>query len=223
METAVSPDKVCEMFVRSGIALFYVFDACSGGLVMMNDPGRLFSSQKLPSGEDPARAIMDLSHEDDRHVVEEWKKFLESKQDSFWMSYFRIPDAQGICRWYLFKGMVSRHEASGLPLWTAGLMVPLGRMGEFHPQLHKMVRENNLQGDPTRLDSLTRQEKKVAVLIARGYSYTRIAIQLHIQPVTVNTHRRNILRKLHLKNIAQIACVVYESGLMKNDETFPDD
>lgn len=217
METATSMDKLYDLFVRTGIALLYVYDMCSKGLVFMQDSGRQNLSLNLPQDEDPASAILSLSHDDDRQVITERDEFLKTKHGSTWMSYIRIPDADGICRWYLFKNMVSRHEGSGLPLWIAGLLVPLGRMGETHPQLKKMARENIYQNNATRIDILTRQEKIVAVLIARGYSYTRIAEHLHIQPVTVNTHRRNILRKLHLKNIAQIACVVAESGLLSTN------
>lgn len=217
METVVSADKLYDIFMRTGIALIYVFDTCSEGLVLMQNTGRQNLSLNLPQDKDPASAILNLSHDDDRQVVTDRERFLRAQHESTWMSYIRIPDGDGVCRWYLFKNMVCRHEGSGLPLWIAGLLVPLGRMGESHPQLRKMARENIHHDNSTRIDILTKQEKKVAVMIAKGYSYTRIAEHLHIQPVTVNTHRRNILQKLHLKNIAQIACVVAISGLLSTN------
>jgi DNA-binding CsgD family transcriptional regulator len=217
METAASTDKLYKLIEGSGIALLYVFDIRSGGLVMMHDPDRLNLTLNLPHDEDPASAILALSHDDDRQVVSEREDFLKAHHECTWMSYIRIPDGDGICRWYLLKNMVSRQEASGLPDWIVGLLVPLGRMGESHSQLKKMAWENSRLGGQALMDTLTRQEKNVAILIAKGFSYTQIAEQLHIQPVTVNTHRRNILRKLHLKNIAQIACVVAESGFLSNN------
>ena len=49
---------------------------------------------------------------------------------------------------------------------------------------------------------LSQREKQVLRLIAREYSNTEIASILFISIRTVDTHRRNLLRKLNLKNTA---------------------
>jgi DNA-binding CsgD family transcriptional regulator len=48
------------------------------------------------------------------------------------------------------------------------------------------------------LASLTRQECRIAKLIAQGLSTEAIAAQLYIAPATVKVHRRNIRKKLGL-------------------------
>jgi DNA-binding NarL/FixJ family response regulator len=50
------------------------------------------------------------------------------------------------------------------------------------------------------LDLLTLREREVLRLIARGYLYKEIALQLDISPKTVEAHVSAVLRKLQLSN-----------------------
>jgi DNA-binding NarL/FixJ family response regulator len=50
------------------------------------------------------------------------------------------------------------------------------------------------------LDQLTMREREVLRLIARGYLYKEVALQLGISPKTVEAHVSAVLRKLQLSN-----------------------
>ena len=50
------------------------------------------------------------------------------------------------------------------------------------------------------LDALTKREREVLRLIARGYAYKEIAKELFISVKTVETHVSSVLRKLQLSN-----------------------
>ena len=50
------------------------------------------------------------------------------------------------------------------------------------------------------LDQLTRREREVLRLIARGYAYKEVARQLEISAKTVESHVSSVLRKLQLSN-----------------------
>jgi len=54
-------------------------------------------------------------------------------------------------------------------------------------------------GDPE-LDRLTRRERDVLRLLARGYAYKEIAAELFISVKTVETHVSSVLRKTQLSN-----------------------
>ena len=69
---------------------------------------------------------------------------------------------------------------------------------------------------------LTRRERQVAVLIARGLSNRQIADALVLTPGTAANHVANILRKLDCANRVQVAAWAVRSGLLADDPREPD-
>lgn len=67
-----------------------------------------------------------------------------------------------------------------------------------------------IEGEPV---LLTRRELEVLKLVASGLTTTQIAGQLFISAYTVETHRRNLLQKLELKNSASLVRYALEHGL----------
>lgn len=57
------------------------------------------------------------------------------------------------------------------------------------------------QSTPT-IDTLSRREKEVLKLIASGFASQKIAETLFISHHTVNTHRKNIMKKLDIKTVS---------------------
>jgi DNA-binding CsgD family transcriptional regulator len=64
------------------------------------------------------------------------------------------------------------------------------------------------------VDSLTKREKEILVLIAQGLTDKEIADIIFLSPLTVITHRKNILSKLGLKNKVEIARFAMENNLI---------
>ncbi|WP_394359132.1 response regulator transcription factor [Mangrovimonas yunxiaonensis] len=50
--------------------------------------------------------------------------------------------------------------------------------------------------------------------MAQGKKAKDIAKELYISTLTVNTHKRNILKKFHCKNISHLAAVCVKEGLI---------
>ncbi|WDP91852.1 MAG: response regulator transcription factor [Desulfobacter sp.] len=82
--------------------------------------------------------------------------------------------------------------------------------------IHKLARPAKkkpaaiLQG----YDALTSREQEVMGLVANGMSSKKIAKQLYISPKTVENHRSNIMRKLQLKNVIDLARYATKLGLV---------
>jgi DNA-binding NarL/FixJ family response regulator len=60
---------------------------------------------------------------------------------------------------------------------------------------------------------LSAREEEVLLLICRGLLNKEIAVQMNIQPGTVDYHKKNIMQKTGCKNDAQLGLYVRETGL----------
>lgn len=68
---------------------------------------------------------------------------------------------------------------------------------------------------PSATGSLTRREKEVLALIARGYSNAEIAEAFVLSEGTVKTHVKSLLSKLGLRDRTQASSFAYETGFVR--------
>ena len=67
---------------------------------------------------------------------------------------------------------------------------------------------------------LTASEFEIVKLIAGGLTTKRIAIQKNISYHAVNTHRRNIFKKVEVSNVNELILHAIKSGWIENVEYF---
>jgi DNA-binding NarL/FixJ family response regulator len=81
---------------------------------------------------------------------------------------------------------------------------------ELLREVFKIKKERN------RVNStLSRREKEVLVLIAKGYSSQQIADELFLSIRTIDSHRISLLQKLNVKNVATLLRKALATGLIK--------
>ena len=78
------------------------------------------------------------------------------------------------------------------------------------------------EADPE-LDQLTTREREVLRLIARGYLYKEVALELSISPKTVEAHVSAVLRKLQLSNRHELSRWAVERRLHRLSAGRPSD
>jgi two-component system NarL family response regulator len=105
-------------------------------------------------------------------------------------------------------------SAAGTELVRAIRAVAAGH-GYFSPEiagtLASEVRDRPLVGDA---QPLARREREVLRLIAEGVRSPAIAEQLHVSVATVEVHRRNIMRKLGLRTVAELTKFAIREGIV---------
>lgn len=70
-------------------------------------------------------------------------------------------------------------------------------------------------GEPVqKIPRLTRREKEVLKLVAEGMTTVIIAEKLFISPLTVETHRRNLMQKFDVRNTAALIKSAIEQDLI---------
>lgn len=105
-------------------------------------------------------------------------------------------------------------SAAGTELVRAIRAVAAGH-GYFSPEiagtLASEVRDRPLVGDA---QPLARREREVLRLIAEGVRSPAIAEQLHVSVATIEVHRRNIMRKLGLRTVAELTKFAIREGIV---------
>ncbi|MCB9187882.1 MAG: response regulator transcription factor [Flavobacteriales bacterium] len=76
------------------------------------------------------------------------------------------------------------------------------------------IEKEALSCDPI---SLSDRELEIIKMIAEGYTNAQIAALLYISNHTVNTHRKNIMKKLGINNTAGLVMLAVKSGLVTPD------
>ena len=91
----------------------------------------------------------------------------------------------------------------------------------FCGQIVKTIQEANLNVDELDYDAfncdavtISKREQEIIVLIAEGLTNAQIAEKLFLSNHTVNTHRKNILGKLGVKNTAGIVMYAVKANLI---------
>ncbi len=64
------------------------------------------------------------------------------------------------------------------------------------------------------LPRLTKREKEILQLISKGLTTQEIADKLFVSPLTIETHRRNLMSKFHVKNAAELIMEASKSKLI---------
>jgi two-component system NarL family response regulator len=105
-------------------------------------------------------------------------------------------------------------SAAGTELVRAIRAVAAGQ-GYFSPEiagaLATQMRDQPLEGEVPRL---SRREREVLRLIAEGARSPGIADELHVSVATIEVHRRNIIRKLGLRSVAELTKYAIREGII---------
>ena len=181
--------------------------------------------------------IQELSH------AQSFKKGLEEvkriQPDIILLDYF-LPDSDGIASIRELKKVSVSSKIILLTMENNPNIVDKCRMEGAIGYLPKSISKkaliqalnNAIEGIPTfpestgentqgletysKLNILSKREKEIAYLIAEGWTSAEIAEKLFLSDLTVNTHRRNLIQKLGLKNSAQLVAFVENQKFMES-------
>ena len=63
---------------------------------------------------------------------------------------------------------------------------------------------------------LTRREAEVLKMIADGFTNQEIADKIFVSPLTVDSHRKNLIMKLNARNTAELIKIAFYKGLISD-------
>ena len=109
-------------------------------------------------------------------------------------------------------------DASREELISAIRMVAEGKHylgSQMHRAVFESLASNKEIPDNDTGQALSDREKEIVKLFAEGNSYKEIAEKLHISARTVESHKKNILEKLHLENTIDLVKYAIQEGLIR--------
>jgi len=157
--------------------------------VAMKDSNGIEATRQLKSAHPDLKVIALSSHSDSRYV--------NAMLDAGACGYVLKANAYDDLR----RALVAAHQGKSYlcPDVTEGVVGASRRRGEREP-------------DPAHA-SLSPREKEVLQLLAEGLSSPEIGKRLYIATTTVESHRRNVMRKLRIHSVADLTKYAIREGL----------
>lgn len=153
--------------------------------IMLGDKNGLDVCRQIKQAH-PEIAIIILSNMTDRSIV------LQALKNG----------AQG----YLIKNTSSEQLVDAIAEIRKGKMY-------FSPEIAEIIAKASI-GTIEGIPSLTKRETEILKMIAAGNTTQVIANQLFISPFTVETHRRNLLQKFKVNNMAELVMQAIQNKLL---------
>lgn len=113
--------------------------------------------------------------------------------------------------------MAKEMGAKGYLLKSMGaeqLIQSLNQITTLQTGFYDSIEEDLKLKDANYRHLLTAREMQIAKMVTQGISSENIALQLELSLHTVNSHRKNILRKLNAKNPIDLVNYLREIGEM---------
>jgi Response regulator containing a CheY-like receiver domain and an HTH DNA-binding domain len=82
-------------------------------------------------------------------------------------------------------------------------------------EVNEILNQSKKEGDSP---MLTRREAEVLIMIADGFTNQEIADKIFVSPLTVDSHRKNLIMKLGARNTAELIKLAFYKGLITEGE-----
>lgn len=130
---------------------------------------------------------------------------LQAEPDKSFTFFQQASAAGKEWKWYLSAIHVLLKSKDGVPLLSLTSAHQVDPMSHLTPKVARMLEEQAFIKDHQELfDTLGEREKTVLSLLSKGNTNFEVAAQLNISVLTVETHRKNIRRKLHVTTNAEL-------------------
>jgi DNA-binding CsgD family transcriptional regulator len=139
-----------------------------------------------------------IAHPDDLGAISQLVAFLTDYPHSTCKTVCRVRHHSGEYRWLYALDRALSFTETGKAKYLISISYDVE--GEIQNNSINIVNQNNIKQKRSRYLSLTPREKEILRLIGQEKTSQEIALHLFIEPSTVSTHRKHMMKKLHVKN-----------------------
>ena len=154
-------------------------------------------------------------HDEDKQIFLESKKNLyDNMGSSNWQGVYRIHTKDNRRLWIFSVGKVLKYDKKKRPWLALGIGINITEKIKNEMNFIALMQENLALKHQTIRKLLSSREKEILKQLTYGYNSKKIADNLCLSKHTIETHRKNILKKTELKNTAELIKLAANSGLV---------
>ena len=168
----------------------------------------LKSSEKIAGDE-----VIKRYHPEDQGMLLEMRNFFKENKKGTFTGFYKFLDARGDYIWYYTVARIFRYNQAQGVFEVLGVTINFSDHLTYGKNLKLFAQEKLRDINYNNVNRITERERQVVKFFANGFRTREIADLLGISVHTVNNHRKNILRKLELKNLAALVNFAVENGL----------
>ncbi|HTN21800.1 MAG TPA: helix-turn-helix transcriptional regulator [Pelobium sp.] len=149
-----------------------------------------------------------FNKEDAEDYIPKILGLLESNNDDECTTYFQQVkvDGQTQWTWHMSSTKIFMRDDAGQPILLLTLSLPIESMHTMSLKAEKILAENNFLRENIKVFStLSKRETEMLKSLAEGESAIECGEKLFISPKTVETHRKNIRKKLGTSSFAELS------------------
>ncbi|SHG51091.1 regulatory protein, luxR family [Flavobacterium fluvii] len=147
-----------------------------------------------------------LSEESQQELARQIAGFLNKEDEETVYSFFwGNNETENLeAKWYVSSARLKKSE-NGTFQKIVIFTYDLELIGDCKEKIYKVMEDLDfLKNIYNKLGLLTKRETEILELLAMGRTNIEISVKLYISEHTVNTHRKNINRKLEIRTLAEL-------------------
>ncbi len=201
-----------EKIISEAEASIVIFDLNSLKAVWSNDTLRRFLGLKA-SKSLTCEEVQLMYHPADQNFLLEMRSFFKSNPRGLFTAFYQFQKPGGYYGWFYTTAKLFRNDPVSGVFEVLGVTIDFSENLTYSKNL-KLFAQDKLQViNKKQISRITPREKQMIKYFANGFSTREMAELLGLSFHTINNHRKNILNKLDLKNLASLVNFAVENGL----------
>lgn len=193
--------------------IVFIFDMNDFRLVWVNSGFRKILGYNKPQGNIPEEVMLEIYHPDDRDLLMEMKKFFENDRKGTFTGIYQFKNINGDYVWLCTACNLYKKSRDGKVFQVVGVSMDFTDEIAYDRNLKIITREKTKESNSEAIAVLSKREQELIKYFANGYKTKEVAEFVGLSFHTVNNHRKNMIKKLGLKNLAGLVNWAVENGL----------
>lgn len=157
--------------------------------------------------------LIEHYHPEDQNMLLEMRTFFRDNKKGTFTGFYKFRNSHGEYIWFYTTAQIFRYNPKEGIFEVLAVTLNFSDHLTYGKNLKLFTQEKLRDINSKQVNRITKRERQIVKYFSNGFKTREIADFLGISFHTVNNHRKNILRKLELKNLAALVNFAVENGL----------